>query len=450
MHRTRCVAMKIAFIGAGSAKFVRVIVTNLLAMPAMADAHLALMDVDAARLEKTAALLGRMVRERGASLQLETTTDQRRAVDGAAYVIITVMVGGLTHYATDTFIPERHGLSLAVGDSSGPGAVFRLIRTAPVIRELAGNLARYAPQALVLNYANPMAMLTRMYLACGHERVIGLCHSLRSSVDVLAQWLDLPAAEIEYRAGGLNHIDFYLTLRHQGRDLYPALRAKAEHIIRTATAWEADTWRHEARGYERIRFELLERLGYFPAEGPWHQGDFYPWFRRTPELVAHYGPPTGWAYHFDRLLGAHNSRQVDRMIAGEEPLDYTPRPEEGSLIIAALATGAPCRLHLNVRNEDLITNLPADAVVEVPCRIDADGVTPERVGSLPPQLAAVMQPHARAHDLAVNGVLRRSRELIRSAIAADPLTQAALTPAQIVAMADELMDANRQYLQEWR
>ena len=440
---------KIAFIGAGSAKFVRASIADILKNPALADARVTLMDIDAARLAKTETLVNLMVRGKQSRIQVEATTDQRRALDGADFVFVTVMVGGMKHYRTDTFVPERHGLSIAVGDSSGPGAVFRLVRTAPVLRDIARNLKELAPHALVINYANPMAMLTRAYIESGHANVVGLCHSIPGAVAQIAGWLDIPKEEIDYLAAGINHLAGFLKLAHRGRDLLPALMEKSDWIIRNATNWEADTWRHEARGYERIRMDLLRMFGFFPAEGPWHQGDFYGWFRKTPELALKYGPAPGWAYNFDLKLLEAAQKSIDDMIAGRSPVEYPESNDAGAHIIGAMVTGKNFSFYGNVANRGLISNLPPDEVVEVPCTAGSRGIEPQTVGALPPQFAALMHPHSESHELAIRGVLAKDRALIRQAIAVDPLTQAAHTPQQIEAMVNELFECNAPFMRDW-
>ena len=440
---------KIVFIGAGSTKFVRAAIADILKKPALADARITLMDVDSARLAKTESIVRLMLREKQSRMRIDATTDQRRALDGADHVFVTIMVGGMKQYHSDTFIPERHGLSIAVGDSSGPGAVFRLIRTAPVLRSIASDLKALAPRALILNYANPMAMLTRAYIEYGRANVVGLCHSIPGAVVLIAGWLGIPSEEIDYLAGGINHLACFLKLRYKDRDLYPQLLEKSDWIIEHAANWEADTWKHEARGYERIRVEILRMLGYFPAEGPWHQGDFYGWFRKTKELALKYGPPPGWAYNFDLKLADAAQKSIDDMIAGRIPVEYPESNDVGAHIVGALVAGETFSFYGNVANGGLIPNLPPDEVVEVPCTAGARGIEPKPIGALPPQLAAMMRPHAESHELAIRGVLARDRALIRQAIAVDPLTQAALTFPQIEAMVDELFESNKPFMADW-
>ena len=442
--------MKIALIGAGGQKFVRQSVVDLLSRPALRDVRLWLMDVDAERLARSEFVARRIAAQLDAQPTIETTDDQRRAVDGADVVLLTFMVGGMKHYCSDTFIPDKYGVSAATGDTVGPGAVMRLIRSAPLLETLATNLRETAPDALVINYANPLAMMVGLLVEFGHRRTIGLCHAPYSAVTNLAEWLNLPRDEIDTTIGGLNHLNFFLRLEHRGRDLYPDLLARAEDIVREAEAWEAETGRRERLGYERVRMEIVKYLGYFPVEGPWHQGEYYPWFRKSAELVEHYGPPTGWAYRFDRALAAMAEQEFEPILAGEEPIEITPGQALDVPIIHALATGSPCRAIVNVRNDDAwVENLPREAVVEVASRVDGEGIHPDRVGRVPTQLAGIMHQHATVHRLAIEGILARDRSRIRQAIQADPLTGAVLSLPRIEAMVDELLVENQAYLVDW-
>jgi alpha-galactosidase len=365
---------KIAFVGGGSSKFVRGTVVDLLAFPALHDCKLMLMDLDQERLDRTEKVVQRIVREKNVPMRVSTTTDQRRAVAGADFVVVTVMVGGMKSYEADTFIPDRHGVHQAVGDTIGPGAVMRLLRTYPVLRELVANVRELAPEAWILSYVNPMAMVTQALLELGHQRTVGLCHAIPSMVRGIADWLGVPHEEIAFEAAGINHLAFFLKMRHGTRDLLAELRERSEELGRDAETWEAETWKREKRGYERVRMELLRYLGYFPAEGPWHQGEYYPWFRKTQALVDHYGPPTGWAYRFDTKLAEGFGGEVDKIVSGESPVDYTASHEAAVPAMNAIVTNAPHRFYGNLMNTGLITNLSARAVVEVPCLADGMGI----------------------------------------------------------------------------
>lgn len=426
----------ITFIGGGSAKFVSELTRDLFTYPALRDCRIRLMDVDGERVDRGRRIVQTQIDRCGAAATVEATTDRRAALRDADVVVITIMVGGFDRYRSDTEIPQRHGVLPTVGDTIGPGAVFRLIRTEPVLAGLVEDIRDLCPQAWVLNYTNPMAMCTAALLAAGHTRTVGLCHSIQGMYRTIAGWLGIPADEVRYTAGGINHIDFYLTLTHKGRDLYPDLLAKEEEIVA----------RHPE---ERVRFELLRRLGHWPAEGPQHQSEYYPWFRKDQATCDRYGAATGWGYAFDAKLNDWLRDQVEDQIAGRKPICFDRGHEYGAGIIDSLVTGTPGVFYGNVGNAGLIDNLPREAVVEVPCLVDGDGIRPCKVGTIPTQLAAVMTPHIHVHQLALAGVRAKDPDLIRMAIQADPLTGAICTLPQIGAMVEELFADNADWLAGW-
>lgn len=427
---------RIAFIGGGSAKFVREVTVDMFSFDALREAEIVLMDIDRERAERSERLVSRIIRDRGVGASVSSTTSQREALDGADYVIVTIMVGGFEHYHSDIAIPEKYGVHQAVSDTIGPGGVFRVVRTAPVLRQIAADLAEIAPDAWILNYANPMAMNVWTLTECGHQRTVGLCHSIQHCYREISHWLGIPHEEIRYTAGGINHIDFYLTLEHNGRDIYPDLLAAADRIV-------AD------HPHERTRFELLKYLGHFPAEGAWHQSEYYPWFRKDQAAIDRLAAETYWGYNVDSKMYRDKTAEIEAQIVGERPIEYGRSLEYGAAIIDSLESGAVRTFYGNVPNRGLIENLPPQAAVEVPCLVDGNGIFPARVGKIPPQLAAAMMPHIAVHELAVAGVLTEDRTLIRQAIQADPLTGAILTLPQIEKMVDELFAENVAYMTGW-
>ncbi|MBN1672018.1 MAG: alpha-galactosidase [Kiritimatiellae bacterium] len=427
---------KVVFIGGGSAKFVRTLVVDLLGFEPLRDARIALMDIDKERLARAERIVAKIIREAGAAASVESTTNQRAALDGADYVIVTVMVGGLAHYHSDVAIPAKYGILQNVSDTIGPGGVFRMVRTAPVLKQMADDLKAVAPDAWVLNYANPMAMNTGTLLRCGHARTVGLCHSIQGAYKAIARWLGIPHEGVRYTAGGINHVNFYLTLEHEGRDLYSELLAGAARVI-------------AEHPEERVRFELLEHLGHWPAEGPHHQSEYTAWFLKDRATADRYGATPFWGYEVDSKGNEERDREVDDQLAGRRPIRFERSQEYGAEIIHSIETGTPRMFYGNVRNRGLIRNLPAEAVVEVPCIADVNGVAPCRVGRIPPQLAAVMAPHTHVHEMAVEGALTQNRRLIRQAVQADPLTGALLTLPQIARLVDELFAENRAYTRGW-
>jgi len=427
--------MKVTFIGGGSAKFVSGLVRDLFTFESLRESHVCLMDVNPDRLGRSEHLVQRIINDLKLPATVTATTDQRSAIDGADYVIVTIMVGGFKHYESDGTIPLKYGVQPTVGDTIGPGAVMRMVRTAPVLREITRNVWELAPDAWIFNYTNPMAMVTWTLLD-GHEKTVGLCHSIQGAYHQIGHLLDIPPSEIRYTAGGINHIDFYITLTHAGRDLYPLLLAKKDEILA----------KHPAL---RVKFELLEAIGGWPAEGEMHQNEYYPWFNKTPQMAEAYASETMWGFHFDRRLNSELDEIVEDQISGKRPIDYRPSHEFGAWMIDSMQTDTPRVVYGNVRNRGLIENLPSQAVVEVPCLVDARGVQPCRLGRIPMAMAAVMAPHCAVHEMAVQAVKSKDRTLLRQAVQADPLTGAVLTLPQIRSMTEELLSENVEYMIDW-
>jgi len=430
--------MKITFIGGGSAKFVAGLTRDLFMFDALRDIEICLMDIQPDRMVRSEKLIQRMIGELKISAKVSCTSDQRQAVSGADFVILTIMVGGFKHYESDGSIPVKYGVLPTVGDTIGPGAVMRMIRTAPVLEELARNVRETAPKAWILNYTNPMAMVTWLLLHHGCLQTVGLCHSIQHEYRNLARWLGIQPEEVQYTAGGINHIDFYLTLTHRGESLYPKLLARKEELIK-------------AHPDSRVKFELLESLGGWPAEGPQHQTEYYPWFRKNATMGEQdYACQTMWGYHFDQKINKELGQIVDEQIAGTRPIKYQKSVEYGANIVNSMRTGENGLIYGNVRNHGLIENLPRQAVVETPCHVDVNGVQPCRVGMVPWPLAAVMMPHIMGHQMTVDAVLEKNRTKAVQAMQSDALTGAILTLPQIKAMAEELFAANADYMQDWR
>ena len=428
---------KVTFIGGGSAKFVRELVVDMFHFPELQDCRITLMDIDGTRAQRSEQIVRKIIADRKLPAQVESTTDQRKALEGADYVIITIMVGGFESYRLDYEVPAKYGVFQAVSDTIGPGGVFRIVRTSPVLQQIAANLRQVAPKAWILNYANPMAMNTWTLLSCGHKQTVGLCHSIQGCYAGLAKTLGIDPAEINFTAAGINHVDFYIRLEHKGRDIYPLLKAAAAEEIKK-------------NPHEKSRFELLEYLGHFPAEGPWHQTEYYPWFRKNQQTIGEYSAEDAWGYNIDMKMNKTKIEETEDQIAGRKPISYTPSEEYGAKIIHSLETGQLRLFYGNVRNDGLIDNLPREAVVEVPCAVDKNGIQPVKVGNIPVQLAAVMRPHISVHELAVQGALTKNRRLIEQAVMMDPLTGAILTLPRIRAMVKEMFEVNHEYVTDWK
>lgn len=424
---------KIVFIGGGSAKFIRELLVDMFSYEDLKDSVISLMDIDKERLALSHKLLEKMILDRKLPAKVSSTTDQRKALAGADFVIISIMVGGYDKYKQDVAIPKKYGILQMVSDTTGPGAIMRILRTAPVLKKLVEDAKELCPDAWILNYANPMAMNTRVLLQCGYEKSVGLCHSIQGTIGhCIGRWLRLKPEEIDYCAAGINHRNFYLKLEHKGRNLYPDLLAAGKRIVKGNPA-------------ERSRFELLKYLGYFPAEGPNHQPEYYPWFLKNQQTADYYGAECFWGYKIDFANFKNRSAEIKKQIEGSLPIEYSRSCEYGASIINSIVTNKELKIYGNVMNNGLISNLPADAVVEVPCLVDRTGINPCRAGAIPPQLAAVMTPHIFLDQMAVAGVLEKDTTLLRQALQADPLTSAILTLPQIDKLLQELLKANKEY-----
>lgn len=426
---------KVTFIGGGSSKFIHALTRDLFTFPETQDIEIALMDIDPDRVAMTEALVQKMIDELKIPAKVAAGTNRREMLEGADYVIITIMVGRFACYKNDVEIPAKYGVYQAVSDTIGPGGVFRLMRTMPVLHGLIEDIRAVAPNAWVLNYSNPMAMNVWGMLETGYERVVGLCHSIQGQYKKMFKVLDIPVNEIKYEAAGINHLTCYLKLEHNGRDIYPDLLAGREKIL-------------EQYPHMKSSFDILDYFGYFPAEGGHHQTEYYPYFRKNEKLIEEYGAMTGWGYKVD-LEGAENMAvKIPAMTRGEEPIKYERGNEFGAYIIHSIETGEPRLFHGNVRNQGLIENHPPQAVVEVPCHVDENGFKPCRVGRIPEQLAAWQGQHIAVHEMAVKGWYQRDRKMIERAIMLDPLTSAMCTLPQIREMVREMFEANREYI-DW-
>jgi alpha-galactosidase len=398
------------------------------------------------------------------------------ALNGADYVINLIQVGGYRPSTVIDFeVPKKYGLRQTIGDTLGIGGIMRGLRTIPVMLEIARDMEELCPDALLLNYTNPMAILTWAMYRATDIKSVGLCHSVQGTAAELAFVLGLPPHEIDYLCAGINHMAFYLKFEHQGRDLYPDLKAVA------AAGKEP--------GHERVRFEMLRRLGYFVTESSEHFSEYVPWFIKgaRPELIDQFNVPldeyparcedqiADWGEMREALVSpdpeaieryeAHKANELNglwqRRIAAVEKSDPSQvesmkaavlgerherqtghSGEYGSLIIHSMETGQPRVIYGNVRNDGLIDNLPMDCCVEVPCLVDKNGIQPTHVGTIPPHLAALMQTNINVQGLTVEAALTGKREHIYHAAMVDPHTAAELPLAEIWSLVDDLIEAH--------
>jgi alpha-galactosidase len=427
-------SLRIAIIGAGSAEFAAELMTDILCTPALESGTFALVDIDPERLA-LAGEMGRFLIDRtGRDWTVETSTDRAELLPGCGYVINTIEVAGLDNVRHDYDIPMKYGVDQCIGDTIGPGGLFKALRTLPVWVDIVRDVERLAPEALILNYTNPMSVTVLTGLRAASMPIVGLCHSVSHTVEQLADYLDVPKSELRWRAAGVNHLSFITELTRNGDDLYPALRAAGR--------------RPEIYEQDPVRFETLYQLGAFVAESSGHNSEYTQWFRKRPDLVERY---TRGGYVGESGFYANNwptwRREADerlrRVIAGAEQHELVRGDEYASRLIEARETGEPVDIYVNVLNDGLIDNLPSDGVVEVAATVDASGVHAHRFGRLPSQFAAPVAAHMAFHDLLATSVLERDRESAVQALMVDPLTSAVCSLAEIRAMFDEMVAAER-------
>ena len=431
---------KVCLIGAGSTVFMKNIVGDVLLNEMFADCTIALHDIDPARLATSEMVARKIASSLDADPTILATEDRAEALEGAEFVILMIQVGGYEPCTvTDFEIPKKYGLRQTIADTLGIGGIMRGLRTVPVLLDIAEDMRRHCPNALMLQYVNPMAINCWTLARLAPDiRQVGLCHSVQGTAFELAQDLGEDFKSIQYQCAGINHMSFYLTFekRHaDGRveDLYPRLK----DIAAKGSEPEAN----------RVRYEMLRRTGYFVTESSEHFAEYVPWFikRDRPDLIERFNVPLDEYIQRckDQIAGWEAQ---EKQLADAERLDIRYSGEYAARIMRAVKTGRPTIINGNVPNNGLIDNLPAGASVEVPCLIDHRGVTPTRVGALPPHLAALMQTNVNVQALAVEALATRKREHIYHAAMLDPHTAAELSLDEIWALTDDLIEAHGNWL----
>ncbi len=428
---------KVTFIGAGSAVFARQLITDILHIEGLESGVFALVDIDPLRLDLTRQIAGRLVEKSGKAWQVVASTERQDVLAGSDFIVNTIEVGGLANVRHDYDIPMRYGIDQCIGDTIGPGGIFKALRTGPAWLDILRDAERLCPQALVLNYTNPMSILTLAALTQTSMATVGLCHSVQGSSRQLAGYLDVPYEELEWRCAGLNHNAWFTVLRHHGEDQYPRLLERiADPVI-----YEQDP----------VRFEIVRHFGAFVTESSGHFSEYVPYFRKRPDLIACYcragylGESGFYANNWPRWR-EENDASIRAMLAGEQEIPYRRSAEYGSAIIEAVTLRRPTVIYGNVRNTGLIDNLP-DGCVEAACLVDHNGIQPTHFGALPEPLAALNRSHMAVHALMVEALATRSKAAARAALLLDPLSAAVASPAELSALFDELWEAERAYLQ---
>lgn len=423
---------RIAVIGAGSAVFAQAMIRDSLSFPTLEDSTIALMDIDPEPLGYMETIARKMIKQGDYPANLEVTTDRRKALEGADYVVVSILVGGREPITWEIDIPLKYGVDQCIGDTMGPGGIFRAMRTIPVMVEIARDMEEVCPDAVMLNYTNPMSMLCRAVRQETSIEVIGLCHSVQGAHSELAGIIGEDPEECASWVAGINHQAWVLKYTCRGKDAYPRIRQ---------AAWENQQWWEN----NTVRVEMLRHLDYYVTESSGHNSEYNPWFRKRPELVEKYAGEgfNGETGYIKELYSTDREEFMGRLrkiAEREEPYELERGHEYGSYIMNALESGEPFRFNGTVPNSDLIQNLPQEVSVEVPIYADGSGLRPCHVGELPPQLAALNQMSTQSIEMAVEACLQGERELLYWSIAYDPLTSAVLSLEEIREMVDEMYE----------
>ncbi len=433
---------KIAFIGAGSFGFTRGLVKDVLSYEAFRDAEIRLMDINEERLAYSERAVIKIIEKGNYPATVKATLNRAEALEGADGVVITILSGGPEVFRTDIEIPMKYGVDICVGDTRGPSGIFRFLRTAPAMLEICRDVEKYCPDAIVLNYTNPMAMLCRYIQSETKVNITGLCHSVQSTAAKLADWIGAPMDEITYTCAGINHQAFYLEYKWNGKDAYPLIREAVK--------------RPEIYNQEQVRNEMFKALGYYVTESSAHNSEYNAWFRKSPELIEKYCTHgTGWnpgehAFilneYFAREVDGKWKKDIEEWLAKDDISLERGKEYAASIFNAIFGDHEPFQFNANLRNFGIIDNLPEGCCVEVPVLASKEGIRPFRVGKMPAQLALLVNISARCEELAVEGCIEGDREKVFHAVLFDPLTSAVLSIEQTRQMVDEMFEAGRDYL----
>jgi len=435
---------KIAFIGAGSLGFTRGLVRDVLTFPLLQDATIALVDINEERLEFARRATEKIIAQGKYPAKVQATMNRAEALEGADAVLCTILAGGVSVWRHDIEIPKKFGVDTNVGDTRGPSGIFRALRTIPVMLDICRDMERYCPNAILLNYTNPMAMLCRAMQRETTVQVSGLCHSVQGTAEMLAKWIGAPMAEVDYVCAGINHQAWYLKFNWKGTDAYPLIRRAVE--------------KPEIYNEEIVRNEMFIHLDYYVTESSGHNSEYNAWFRKRPDLIEKYCTHgTGWNPGvYAQVLKWYEQgeqtwrEQTKKWLESTEPLDLKRGHEYAAKIINAYMGGEPYEFNGNVPNSGLITSLPEGACVEVPVVANRRGFNPIHVGALPSQCAALNNISVAVEEMAVEGAITGNPRIVFQAIAYDPLTSAVLSLAEIREMVQAMFDQNKDYLPQFR
>lgn len=430
---------KITFIGAGSTIFAKNVLGDCLFVPALAGFEFALFDIDEQRLKDSENMLNNLKENYNSNVTIKSYSDRKDALRGAKYVINAIQVGGYKPSTVIDFeIPRKYGLQQTIADTTGIGGIFRALRTIPVMLDFAKDIEEVCPDALFLNYTNPMASLTGAMLRYTNVKTIGLCHSVQVCTEHLFRDLGMDHEGIEEKIAGINHMAWLLEVKRDGKDLYPEIKRRAKE-------------RQQSKHEDMVRYELMDKFGYYITESSEHNAEYHPYFikSRYPELIEKFNIPLD---EYPRRCVSQIEEWVSMReeMVNNSQLTHTRSHEYGSRIIEAMETNVPFKFGGNVLNTGrLISNLPEKAVVEVPCVVDRNGIMPTYIGDLPEQLAALNRTNINTQLLTIEAAISGKREHVYQAAMLDPHTSAELSMDDIISMCDELIEAHGNWLPQF-
>jgi alpha-galactosidase len=427
---------KVAIIGAGSVIFCKTLILDILATPGLEDTEVALMDLVTTRASQVESYINKIIQKNGLKASIYITTDRVNAIKDAKFIITTFQVGGVTAFELDYKIPLKYGVDQCIGDSMGPGGLFRGLRSIPVLTDIAEDVKKYGAEgAIILNYVNPMAM-NCWALGTTGVQFVGLCHGVQTTLDLISGYVEVPKEQIDFLCAGINHMAWFLEIKHKGKDLYPILKERFE--------------KPEYYVNEKVRGEVMRQFGYFMTESTGHLSEYLPWFRSSERALQLYcdepafGGESGAYYKWCAHVAG---KYAEELALDEESLAMPKRSVEyGSYIIEAMETGKVFKLNGNIRNNGMISNLPDECCGEGPIYVDALGLHPAKVGELPPQCAALNMTNINVQGLGTQAALNSDPELIVAAAALDPLTSTKCTLNEVREMCSEMMEAERKWL----
>jgi len=435
---------KITFIGAGSIVFTRGLVRDILTFPLLENCTISLMDINKERLGFAKKAVTNLIKRHGSKAKVKTTMNRKEALKGSDAIIITVLAGGVDVWQHDIKIPKRYGININVGDSRGVAGIFRALRTIPLMLDITRDIENLCPSAIVLNYTNPMAMICRAVQKKTNLLFTGLCHSVQGTAEMLAKWINAKNEDIDYICAGINHMSWYLDYKCKGKDAYPLIKQAVK--------------KKKIYNQEPVRNEMFNALGYYITESSGHNSEYNWWFRKRPDLIEKYCThgtnwnPGQYAHVLKEYAGREKNWKKDlkKMIDETKTMPLDRGHEYASSIINAYLGGEKFEFNGNVPNKTLISNLPQNCCVEVPCIVDRTGVRAITVGPLPPQLAALANITVASEEMAVEAALNGNPEMVYHAICYDPLTAAVLSLEEIKKMVKAMLKKNQPYLPQFK